>query len=132
MKWLLMATSIICGALGQLFMKAGMQSLGALAAFFPALQAGQVSGEQWGGVLWVMAGIVCYGIAMLVWIYVLGHFELSVAYPLLSLGYILVYLGAVLWPQIGESFTLEKTAGIVLIMLGVALVATPTKANNHE
>jgi len=28
MKWLLMATSIICGALGQLFMKAGMQSVG--------------------------------------------------------------------------------------------------------
>jgi drug/metabolite transporter (DMT)-like permease len=47
-------------------------------------------------------------------------------------GYILVYLGAVLWPRIGEAFTLEKTAGIVLIMLGVALVATPTKANNHE
>lgn len=123
MKWLLMATSIVCGALGQLFMKAGMQSLGALS---------QVSVEHWGGVLWIVAGIVCYGIAMLVWIYVLGHFELSVAYPLLSVGYILVYLGAVLWPQIGESFTLGKTAGIVLIMLGVALVATPTKANNHE
>lgn len=132
MKWLLMATSIICGALGQLFMKAGMQAVGALAAFFPALPFGTVSTEQWGGVLWVVAGIVCYGIAMLVWIYVLGHFELSVAYPLLSVGYILVYLGAVLWPQIGESFTLGKTAGIVLIMLGVALVATPTKANNHE
>ncbi|MGB5599551.1 hypothetical protein J9253_17040 [Thiothrix litoralis] len=132
MKWLLMATSIICGALGQLFMKAGMQAVGALAAFFPALPSGTVSAEQWGGVLWVVAGIVCYGIAMLVWIYVLGHFELSVAYPLLSVGYILVYLGAVLWPQIGESFTLGKTAGIVLIMLGVALVATPTKANNHE
>jgi undecaprenyl phosphate-alpha-L-ara4N flippase subunit ArnF len=124
-----MATSIICGALGQLFMKAGMQSV---AAFFPALQSGTVSAEQWFGVLWVVAGIVCYGIAMLVWIYVLGHFELSVAYPLLSVGYILVYLGAVLWPRIGEAFTLGKTAGIVLIMLGVALVATPTKANNHE
>jgi len=106
--------------------------VGALAAFFPALQSGSVSTEQWFGVLWVVAGIVCYGIAMLVWIYVLGHFELSVAYPLLSVGYILVYVGAVLWPRIGESFTLEKTAGIVLIMLGVALVATPTKANNHE
>lgn len=132
MKWLLLATSIICGAFGQLFMKAGMQSLGALGGFVTALPSGTVSGEQWVGLLWVIAGIVCYGIAMLVWIYVLGHFELSVAYPLLSLGYILVYLGAVLWPRIGESFTLGKTAGIVLIMLGVALVATPTKANNHE
>lgn len=132
MKWLLLATSIICGALGQLFMKAGMQSVGALAAFFPALQSGTVSAEQWFGVLWVVAGIVCYGIAMLVWIYVLGHFELSVAYPLLSLGYILVYLGAVLWPRIGESFTLEKTAGIVLIMLGVALVAKPSEAKQDE
>ncbi|MDD5392637.1 MAG: hypothetical protein PHE17_06420 [Thiothrix sp.] len=132
MKWLLMAISITCGALGQLFMKAGMQSVGALAAFFPALQSGQVSTEQWFGVLWVVAGIVCYGIAMLVWIYVLGHFELSVAYPLLSVGYILVYLGAVLWPRIGESFTLGKTGGIMLIMLGVALVAAPSEAKQHE
>lgn len=132
MKWLLLATSIVCGALGQLFMKAGMQALGALTVFFTAVQNGNASAEQWFGLLWVMAGIACYAIAMLVWIYVLGHFELSVAYPLLSLGYILVYLGAVLWPRIGESFTLGKTAGIVLIMLGVALVAKPSEATQHE
>lgn len=132
MKWLLLATSIVCGALGQLFMKAGMQSLGALAGFFSAVHSGNTSAEQWFGLLWVLAGIACYGIAMLVWIYVLGHFELSVAYPLLSLGYILVYLGAVLWPRIGESFTPGKTAGIVLIMLGVALVAKPSEATQHE
>lgn len=127
MKWLLMATSIVCGALGQLFMKAGMQALGVLTVFLHALQNGQISSEQGLGLLWVIAGIACYGIAMLVWIYVLGHFELSVAYPLLSVGYILVYLGAVLWSRIGESFSLNKTAGIMLIMLGVALVAKPSE-----
>jgi undecaprenyl phosphate-alpha-L-ara4N flippase subunit ArnF len=132
MKWLLVAISIICGACGQLFMKVGMKTLGSLAALFPAFGTGDLSAVPWLGVLWLLAGIACYGIAMVVWIYVLGHFELSVAYPLLSMGYILVYLGAVLWPQIGESFTLTKTGGILLIMLGVALVAAPSKVTKHE
>lgn len=109
MNWLLLAVSIISGAVGQLFMKAGM-----LAGW----QTGQGAG-------WLVLGIACYGLAMLVWIYVLAHFELSVAYPLLSLGYVLVYVGAVGWERLGESFTLEKTVGIACIMLGVIVVAKP-------
>ncbi|CAA6815229.1 MAG: Unknown protein [uncultured Thiotrichaceae bacterium] len=124
--WLLLATSIIAGAFGQLFMKVGMQTLGPLNLFFNDLFALQMTWLQLQGILWVAAGIFCYIIAMGVWIYVLGHFELSMAYPMLSIGYIVVYLGAVLWPRIGESFSLAKTGGILLIMLGVAIIAKPS------
>lgn len=136
MKWLLLASSIFCGAFGQLCMKAGMQAIGQLDSFWVKLLAWAVNPEPAPepvfGLLWLLAGIFFYALAMLVWVYVLKHFELSVAYPLLSVGYIIVYLGAVLWPRIGETFTWDKTWGVLLIMLGVALVATPTKANNHE
>lgn len=107
--WWWLSLSVVSGALGQLFMKAGM-----------------VTGwQQWQGAGWVVLGIACYGLAMLVWIYVLAHFELSVAYPLLSLGYVVVYLGAVWWPYLGESFSTSKTLGIACIMVGVLLVAKP-------
>jgi len=71
-------------------------------------------------------------VAMLIWIYVLKHFELSMAYPLLSIGYILVYLGAVAWPKIGEAFLWEKTTGILLIMLGVILIASPKETSTKN
>lgn len=111
LPWVLLAVSVISGALGQLFMKAGMLT----------------GWQDYPGVAWIMLGIACYGMAMVVWIYVLAHFELSVAYPLLSLGYVLVYLGAVVWGRLDETFTLGKTLGVLCIMVGVVLIAKPSR-----
>jgi hypothetical protein len=35
---------------------------------------------------------------------------------------VLVYLGAVLWQRIGEEFSLLRSAGILLVFVGVILV----------
>ncbi len=48
---------------------------------------------------------------------------------MLSLSYILVYLGAVYWPGLGESPSLAKFGGIIFIFAGVALIAY---RNNNE
>lgn len=120
LPWILLISSVLLGVFGQLFMKAGM-----LAGL-----------TQWTGALWVAAGISSYVLAMAVWVYVLSHFELSRAYPLLSLGYVLVYLGAIFWPGLDESFSWLKTIGILFIMAGVILVAQPssqtTASGAHE
>lgn len=126
LAWGGMILVIFSGAFGQLFMKVGMQTLGPVNIFLSDIISLQMTWQQFQGGLWVAVGIFCYVLAMAVWIYVLGHFELSLAYPMLSLGYIVVYLGAVFWPQIGESFSLAKTGGILLIMFGVALIAKPS------
>jgi undecaprenyl phosphate-alpha-L-ara4N flippase subunit ArnF len=68
------------------------------------------------------AGMVCYGTSMFCWLAALGRLPLNLAYPLLSLSYPLVYLGAVLLPFFNETVNAQRLAGIGLIMLGVALL----------
>lgn len=123
--WVLLAISIVSGAVGQLFMKVGMESLTPVQLLTDNLASLAINTTQLQGLLWLALGILCYLIAVGVWFFVLKYFPLSIAYPLLSIGYILVYLGAVLLPQIGETFSINKTLGILLIMSGVALIAKP-------
>ena len=118
MLWVV--ASVVLSACAQLFMKAGMLDLHGLGADFagPGL-------ELLPAVAWVLGGLGCYALSMMFWLAALTRYELSMAYPLLSLSYVLVYLGAVWWPRLGETVSYAKTAGIVLIVLGVVLVTRP-------
>ncbi|NDV19267.1 hypothetical protein GO013_07515 [Pseudodesulfovibrio sp. JC047] len=112
-SYILVVISIVLGVLGQLFMKMGMIQLGDLGpsgimtVFHIVFQP------------WVFAGLVSYGIAMLVWVAVLTNMDLSYAYPLLSSGYVLVALGS--WWMFGETISLVRWGGILIISLGVGL-----------
>ena len=123
--------SIIAGAVGQLMMKLGIQQLSPLQdhvyAFFTALTLPELI-----PVAWVAGGIACYLVAMLLWLKVLRALPLSMAYPLLSLGYIVVYLGAYFIPALEESLTKQKTMGITLIIVGVIVIASKPKGVVHE
>ncbi len=112
--------SVVLSACAQLLMKAGMLELHGLGGGFARFA--DPGPELLPVVGWVLGGLACYAFSMLSWLAALTRFELSMAYPLLSLSYVLVYLGAVWWPRLGETVSLAKTAGIVLIVLGVVLV----------
>jgi undecaprenyl phosphate-alpha-L-ara4N flippase subunit ArnF len=110
--------SIGLSALGQLCMKAGMlQAEGG----FATLDLQSLASSP--AVAWILAGLVAYGFSMLSWLTVLTRFTLSSAYPLLSLSYVLVYVGATHWPRLMETATPTRTLGTLLIAVGVALVA---------
>jgi drug/metabolite transporter (DMT)-like permease len=68
----------------------------------------------------VITGIGLYALSAIVWLALLSRVELSVAYPMLSLGYVLIVLVA--WVFLGEPMTVWKAMGVVLIALGVWLV----------
>lgn len=70
---------------------------------------------------WVLFGLACYVISFAVWIGVLAKLPVSVAYPLLSLGYV-VGLFASHW-LFGESLDASKLAGVTLILAGVYLLS---------
>ena len=74
------------------------------------------------GLLAALALIV-YAAAVMVWLQVLSRMALSIAFPLMGLSYVLVYLGAAAWPALDEPLSLQRFAGTGLIMCGVALVA---------
>lgn len=68
----------------------------------------------------ILGGMACYAVSLVVWILGLSRVPVSVAYPLLSIGYVLNALAA--WHFFGESLTAQKLVGIGFIILGVVLV----------
>ena len=127
----LIGCSIVLSAGAQLLMKTGMLELDGvdIARVLERLPA--ATADLLPAAAWVLAGLVLYTISMLSWLAALTKYELSLAYPLLSLSYVLVYIGAVLWPRLHESVSVSKTVGILLVLAGVFLV-TRTQFNRQE
>ncbi len=68
---------------------------------------------------WVAAGLL--GLGMLSWLAVLSRMEVSQAYPFLGLGYVLVLL--VSRYRLGEHISLQRWAGVALIVGGIAVLS---------
>lgn len=69
----------------------------------------------------IMGGVTCYVVSLVVWIMGLSRVDVSIAYPMLSIGYVLNALAA--WYLFGESVSAQKLVGIGFIIAGVYLVA---------
>jgi multidrug transporter EmrE-like cation transporter len=69
----------------------------------------------------IVGGLACYVVSVVVWILALSRVPVSVAYPMLSVGYVVNALAA--WMLFGESLTAQKLVGIGFIVIGVYLVA---------
>jgi multidrug transporter EmrE-like cation transporter len=72
----------------------------------------------------ILGGLACYGVSVVVWIMALSRAPVSVAYPMLSIGYVVNAFAA--WYLFGESITAQKLIGIGFICIGVWLVAKST------
>ena len=68
----------------------------------------------------VLGGLAVYGVSTVFWLIALRDIKLSVAYPMVSLSYVVVVLGSQ-W-LFGESINLFQKAGLVLIVGGVLLL----------
>ena len=69
----------------------------------------------------ILGGLACYGVSVVVWVIGLSKVPVSIAYPMLSLGY--VVNAAAAWWLFGETLTPMRLAGIGIIVAGVFLVA---------
>jgi multidrug transporter EmrE-like cation transporter len=70
---------------------------------------------------WFLAGMTCYALSIGIWLIVLGKTEVSLAYPLLSIGYIIAAI--VGYYFFGENVNLTRIAGIVLICFGIVVIS---------
>ena len=70
----------------------------------------------------VTLAIFAYALSMLCWLGALKHLPLGRAYSLLSISYALVYLLAASLPVFNEHFSLSKTLGVALVILGVLVI----------
>jgi len=119
---LLIGCSIVLSAGAQLLMKAGMLELGNLDIVRTLEISPEVIVRLLPVLTWVLTGLVLYATSMLTWMGALAKYDLSLAYPLLGLSYVLVYIGAVIWPHLHETVSVSKSIGILLILTGVFLV----------
>lgn len=69
----------------------------------------------------VWLGLMLYGASAVLWLWVLSRLDVSVAYPLVSLGFVITLTLGVLW--LGEPFSWVRVAGCTLVVAGVSLLA---------
>lgn len=87
-----------------------------------ALRWQQATARRWVITLrWLALAVLLLGLGMLVWLTVLQRLPLSVAYPMLSLNFVLVTLAA-RW-LFNEPTTLRHWCGVASIMLGILLMS---------
>ena len=114
----LVLAGVLLNAAAQLLLKAGTNHIGAF-AFTPenVLPIGlRLAGEPF-----VLGGLACYVVSVLIWIMALSRVEVSIAYPMLSIGY--VVNAAAAWYLFGEAVTAQRMIGIATIIVGVFIVA---------
>ena len=109
---------VLLNAAAQLLLKAGTRGFGAIS--FTRGNALSL-GWQLGTEPHIFAGLVCYAISVVVWIMALSRVEVSIAYPMLSIGYVVNALAA--WYLFGEAVTVMRLGGIGIILIGVYIVA---------
>ena len=113
----LILTGVLLNACAQLLLKAGTNAVGHI--------------EFTGSALWsiapkllfephILGGMLCYAFSLVVWIGGLSRTPVSVAYPMLSIGYVVNALAA--WYLFAEPLTPTRVAGIAVIIVGVVLI----------
>jgi multidrug transporter EmrE-like cation transporter len=111
-------TGICLNALAQLLLKAGTNAVGAIHLNHENWFA---TGIQLASQPPILGGVTCYVISLVVWIIGLSRVDVTIAYPLLSLGYIFNAFGA--WYFLGETLSTQRLLAIGVIIVGVALLA---------
>ncbi len=113
----LILLGVLLNAAAQLFLKEGMRRIG----HFDFVWANIIPiGFQVAGNLFVWAGLLCYVVSVVVWLLVLSRVEVSFAYPLLSVGYIVNAVAGYYLFQ--ENLSLTRITGILIICVGVFFV----------
>ena len=113
----LVLLGVLLNAAAQLLLKAGANSVGPISGFAALRTSGPQLLLHYG----TLGGLACYVVSVVVWIVALSRVEVSIAYPMLSLGYV---VNAVLaWWLFGEDVNLQRWIGIGVVIIGVVLLA---------
>lgn len=114
----LVVAGVLLNAAAQLLLKAGTNAVGRFE--FSAANALPV-GLRLAAEPHILAGLACYVVSVAVWIMALSRVEVSIAYPMLSIGYVVNAIAA--YYLFGEAVTPMRLLGIGIIVLGVFIVA---------
>jgi len=118
--FLFLSASVLITTTAQLLIKKGTLSLGELEFSFSnflnlipkVLQN-----------IWLMIGLFFFGVAFVLWVFILSKFQLNVAYPIVvSLNICLI--AVISWFLFKESLSLVQILGVVFVVMGIFLLLT--------
>ncbi len=108
---------VLLNATAQLCLKQGMRQIGHFAfSLENLLPIGLKAALN----PFIFSGLLCYVVSVVVWLLALSRVDVSYAYPLLSVGYIVTAFAGQLFFQ--EALGPTRWAGIIVICLGVYLI----------
>jgi len=109
---------VLLNAAAQLLLKAGTNAIGHF-----EFSAANVLPIGWKVATqpYIVGGLSCYVVSVAIWILALSRVEVSIAYPMLSIGYVVNAAAAYL--LFGEAVGVQRLMGIGIIVLGVYVVA---------
>jgi multidrug transporter EmrE-like cation transporter len=114
----LILSGVLLNAGAQLLLKAGVNPLGALSIELSTLLPTLLRViSQWQ----ILAGLACYVVSVGVWIVGLSRVDVSLAYPMLSLGYVVNAVAA--WWVFGEALGPMRCLGMLIILAGVFVMS---------
>ena len=112
-------SGVLLNAVAQLLLKAGTNAIGG--AIHLTMSNWFETFIKVASQLPILGGLACYALSLVVWIMGLSRTDVSIAYPMLSLGYVVATAGA--WLFLGEAVSPQRLLAIAVIMIGVALLA---------
>jgi multidrug transporter EmrE-like cation transporter len=116
MNFIFIFSSILLAVPGQLLIKVGLNKMPTFSdiGILPFLLKAFTS-------IHVLAGLSLYFTSAIIWVMVLSKVQLSVAYPMLAFGYVLIVLFSFL--ILKEPITISKIVSIILIVIAIILLA---------
>lgn len=115
---LLLIGTVTINIIGQVAMKQGMTQVGAVTSDLSQLPAYI---QRTITTPFVLIGFGAYALSSVLWLAVLSLLDISVAYPVLSIGYVGVVLISALFLQ--ENVSLIRWLGVLVICFGVYLIS---------
>ncbi len=114
----LIFTGVMLNAAAQILMKAGTNAIGHF-EFSAAnvMPIGWKLATEWH----IVIALFCYGISVVVWILALSRVPVSIAFPMLSMAYVVNAVAAKY--LLGEDFSVTKLAGMGIIIFGVIIIS---------
>ena len=107
MIYAVLLTGTLLAAVGQVAFKLGATGRESLMAFFNA---------------WILLGLICYGIGVVLWIFALSKASLTLVYPFTALTFVLVYTAGVF--LFGEAISWPQILGVGLVLAGLFLITS--------
>lgn len=118
LNFMLIFTGVMLNAAAQILMKSGTNAIGHFEfSMANVLPIGWKLATEWH----IVTALFCYGISVVVWILALSRVPVSIAFPMLSMAYVVNAVAAKY--LLGEDFNVTKLVGMGVIIFGVIIIS---------